>query len=146
MSSKISQLHDLVDGIQQVLVVVPERKRRKESFLVADQVGIAQLCHVKGLADQDWRVYFAYWANAQYENYVYLSQVEIAEFMGIERQRVNASVKKLLKAKLMFRHEVNGRLKGYRISAVVFWKGRPNRTFQDVYEEHSSQLELAIAN
>lgn len=142
MKAKIAQLHVPFEDVETVVLLRGDKSSRKEDFVVAGQEDIGKLCKMKQLTGQDLRVYFACWANADWGNYVWLHQVEIAEYMGIDKRRVSTSFKKLITNGLLFRYEVNGRLKGYRVSSVFLWKGKTDREYKRTYKHDEEQLAL----
>lgn len=110
--------------------------------MMTAQSGMRRLCQEKALKGQDWRVLMAYISTADYENYCFITQAEIAELLGIPAQRVSESVKKLVDRQVMFHEDQFRGRKVYRLNAVYFWKGRLNKKYELAFEEHTEQLEL----
>ncbi len=72
---------------------------------------------------EDFKVRDALLARLDFENFIQVSQVEIAEMLGMKKQNVNRSIKRLLGLGVLLEGPKIGRSRTYRFNPNYGWKG-----------------------
>jgi biotin operon repressor len=62
-----------------------------------------------------------------FENWIYVSQTEIAEILNMKRQQVSRAIKLLEKKGILLRSPKIGRSYGYRLNPYYGWKGKSKK-------------------
>lgn len=115
-------------------VLVPVRKRLKDDFSMLTTEGLIKLAVEADLKGEDWKVLAVYLGSMDFENIIEISQKDVAEILGMSKQHVYRSTKKLLEKAILFEDSKKGRSKVYRLSTLYGWKGRITKTYSDLYE------------
>jgi hypothetical protein len=89
----------------------------------------------KDVGLEDWRVFIYLNARLDFENLIHVSQVEVADALGMKRQNVNRSMLKLERLGVILRGPKTGRVTAWRFNPNAGWKGkvRQLRTALDVH-------------
>ena len=75
------------------------------------------------LSHEQIKVLFVLFAHLDYENYIQVPQVEIAEQLGMMKQNVNRAMKGLIDFGIIIDGPKIGRSKSYRLNPNYGWKG-----------------------
>lgn len=99
----------------------------------------------EGLSGRDYDVLMVYEAYLKYDNehdnYVQITQQEIADYLEIPERSVRRSTKKLLEKKILVEGPRIGRNKTYMLNAFFGWKGKITEKYYRIYESHSRILD-----
>jgi len=99
------------------------------------QEQLAEVATDKELDGTTLRVLMICLANMQYENYVTLTQAEIAEILKIKQQNVSRAVKKLVDKGILIKDAQRGRYALYRVCSGYSWKGSVTNRKKRIQEE-----------
>lgn len=124
-----------------MMVLVPVKNKLRDPFMLAAREGRLRLSKDKDLTIQDRRVLDVYEASMDYENWIYMSQQEIADYLGMQKSHVSRSVKKLVEKKILIEGPKAGRSKTYRLNAFYGWRGKIGKEYYQAYEEHSKLIQ-----
>ncbi len=139
--SRITQVDCTTGEIQEgVIVIHPSKRKLKGDFMLLDLEGMKRLCMDRTINGEDWRVLGTLLQRLEYENWLYITQQEIANELGMQRQHVTRSIKKLVDKAIIVKGEKLGRSNCYRLNAFYGWKGRINKEYESTYEIHSKLL------
>jgi DNA-binding transcriptional ArsR family regulator len=106
------------------LVFIPHRPRVREGWFMAFQDGLLALARDKTLTQQQWRVFAYLMGKLDFENYVHLSQAEIARGLGMKPSNVSAALAALVDKNVVARGPKVGRVVTMRLNSSLGWKGR----------------------
>lgn len=109
------------DGL---LVLLPQRVRIREGWMMTFQQALTVLAADRELTATQLRVLLYTMGRLDFENYVHLSQAEIARALGIKRPNVTTAVGALVRKKILLQGPRVGRVSTLRLSPDVAWKGR----------------------
>lgn len=87
-----------------------------------------------------WRVFWYMLHVMSYENFVHVSQKEIAEAVKIHVNQVSRSIKNLVNEGLIIKVPLKSNCFVYRVNLGLVWKGKPQS-----YNENIKQLEKKSA-
>ena len=99
--------------------------------------GLLMIATDRDLKYQDLRVLFAYLGAMDFENIIDISQKNVAELLGVKKESVSRSTKKLVSKNILIEETKLGRSKIYRLNVVIGWKGRVTKVYDDLYETDS---------
>lgn len=129
MRSRARTLVDTGTGeMVSVLVQVP-RRRHTGGFFMAYQEGFRRLAALD-LPGRTRRVLDYLLSVLDFENFIHVSQAEVARELGYHRQDVNSAVKQLVEAGVLVRGPKVGQSWTYRVDPDLGWKGRASRRDQ----------------
>jgi len=100
------------------------------------------LARDKDLAGQPTRVLLALLAKLDFENWVAVSQVEIAERLGMRRERVSEAFRVLREKGVIEAVVRPGGIRTYRLNNGYAWRG----SVTNLQKERAQRLSLAIDN
>jgi predicted transcriptional regulator len=120
-----------------VIVLCPTRRKLKEEFMLLDLEGIGALAMDRDLKGEDWRVLAILIKRLEYENWLVITQQEIADQLGMQRQNVTRSLKKLTDKAIIVKGKKQGTINSYRLNAFYGWRGKITKEYDSTYEEHS---------
>lgn len=121
-------------------VLVQEKQKLRSDFYMATKDGLLRLAKEEELTGEDMRVLLVYKAHLDYENYIQISQQEIADYLGLKQENVSRATKKLVAKNILVKGSKVGRHNTYRLNAFYGWKGRINKKYEDTFEEHSKLI------
>jgi DNA-binding MarR family transcriptional regulator len=116
-------------------------KLRKDFCLAMDD-GIMML-YKMNLTKHEYRVMLFLIANMEFENYIYLTQIYIAENLKIKQPDVSKALKVLESNGLIFKEKMD-RGKVIRVSSVIAWRGRPDSKFNQRFSMDSEHLLIEL--
>lgn len=124
------------EGVEGIPVEGRVRRKRRwtNEFFLGVQNGIARLAVHEDLTHDARRVFLFMASRVEWDNYIGISQKEIAEGLGISRPRVSRAVKLLVETRFIspkvrnrdadqFQAVKKGRAVVYELSGDVVWKG-----------------------
>lgn len=95
------------------------------------------------LTKHEYRIILFLLSIMEFKNYVYVTQIFIAESLRIKQPDVSKSLKSLEAYGLIFREKTN-RGKAIRVSAVIGWRGQANSEFNQRFSADSEHILVDI--
>jgi hypothetical protein len=121
-------------------ILVHQIAHLRDDFMFSHKKGFLRLAK-EGLRGTDFDVLMVYFALLGFKNYVQVSQQEIADYLGIARQSVNRSTKRLIDKKILLEGEKIGNNKSYILNSFFGWKGRIDEKYYEAYSNDSRNFE-----
>ena len=115
-----SETGEIKDG----LAVYFPRKIRAEGFFMAWQEGFERLATDKEITLEALRVINYMFARLDYENYIRVTQADIARALDMKPSNVSRAVKLLIDKDILVLGLKVGRSYTYRLNADFGWKGK----------------------
>ena len=114
--------------LQGRLCWIPAKRENgfKEGWIAMSQTALKTIIQMNAsgvIDDRDFRVLFALTATLDFENLIQVCQVDLAREVGMHKQHVNRSLKKLCGRHLIISGPKVGRHRTYRLNPNVGWKG-----------------------
>jgi predicted transcriptional regulator len=120
---RITQI-DLETGEDLGGFVAVIRPRQKSSFQRHFTMNQAALITIANELNHDqMRVLMALLADLDYENYIQIAQIDIAEALKMQKTHVSRAIKNLLEFGIIMEGPKVGRSKTYRLNPQFGWKG-----------------------
>ncbi len=129
--------NEVLEGI---VAVIPTKRKLRDDFMLLSREGISRLVMDDGIDKADWRVLGTLLKRLEYENWLTITQQEIADELGMRQPHVNRSIKKLVEKAIIVKERKSGTTNSYRLNAFYGWKGRINKEYESTYETHSKLL------
>ncbi|MCD9496791.1 hypothetical protein GLP14_18385 [Photobacterium carnosum] len=104
-----------------VAVIRPKQKSSFNRHFTMNQSALLKMAQT--LSHEQIKVLFVLFAHLDYENYIQVPQVEIAEQLGMMKQNVNRAMKGLIDFGIIIDGPKIGRSKSYRLNPNYGWKG-----------------------
>ena len=104
-----------------VAVIKPRSKSTFDRHFTMNQETLFSIAN--DLNHDQTRVFLALLAYLDYENFIQVPQVEIANKLTMQKQNVNRAIKALLELSIIFDGPKIGRSKSYRLNPNYGWKG-----------------------
>jgi hypothetical protein len=125
-NSRIIEQVDVETGevLHGCLMFLPYRPRHSQRFFMAFQDGLLQISKDSDITGSDMRVLMYLFGHLDFENFIHVSQQDIAEYVGMQKQNVSRSMKKLITKGIILDGPKVGRMKTYRLSHDLGWKGK----------------------
>lgn len=108
-----------IDGF--VAVIRPRQKSSFQRHITMNQDTMITMAN--DLNHEQFRVMFVLLADLDYENYIQIAQVDIAEALGMQRPHVSRAIKNLVLKGILIEGRKVGRSKTYRLNPNYGWKG-----------------------
>lgn len=115
---------DTGEVLPHVLVAVQQKIPNgfREGWIAMAQTALEMLA-TSDLRGDDLRVLLALMARLDFENLIQIEQTEIAEKLGMQKQNVNRSIKRLIALGCLLEGPKIGRSRTYRLNPHFGWKG-----------------------
>jgi hypothetical protein len=91
---------------------------------MAFQDGLLEIAKDSDITGADMRVLMYLFGHLNFENFIHVSQQEIAEYVGMHKQHISRSMKLLIRKGIILDGPKVGRMKTYRLSPDLGWKGK----------------------
>ncbi|WP_297408102.1 helix-turn-helix domain-containing protein [uncultured Cetobacterium sp.] len=104
-----------------VAVIRPKQKSSFERHFTMNQAALLSIAN--DLNHDQTRVLLALLAYLDYENYIQVAQIDIAENLKMQKSHVSRAVKGLSEAEIILEGPKIGRSKTYRLNPSYGWKG-----------------------
>lgn len=88
------------------------------------QEALEELAEDKDLTGEALRIFLLLSARLDFENWIQISQKEIAEKLGLKKQNVSRSMKMLESKGIVLRATSTGKTNAYRLNPHYGWKGK----------------------
>ena len=128
---------DTGEIMDDLLVAAPKKRHLQGDFVMAAQDGFLRLSRDPEITGQDYRVLMCYLGNLDFENFIQISQTWIANDLGIKKERVSESTKKLVEKGILIKGLKVGRHQTYRLNPFYGWKGKADKEYWEEYEKHA---------
>ena len=106
------------------MVYLPYRPKHTERFFMAFQDGLMEIAKDDQLTGADFRVLLHLFGQLDFENYLHISQKDIADTLGMQKQHVSRAMRLLIAKGIVLDGPKVGRMRTYRLSPNLGWKGR----------------------
>ncbi len=135
---KMAQVDCNTGEIQEgVIVLCPTKRKLKGDFVLLDLQGMGALAMDRDITLVDWRVLAILIKRLEYQNWLIITQQEVADELGMKQQMVARSLKKLTDKAIIVKGKKQGRVNSYRLNAFYGWRGEITKEYDSAYEEHS---------
>jgi hypothetical protein len=104
-------------------VFIPRKPIFKEKFFMLFQEPIGELATDRAMTGESLRMLLFLFSKMDYENYVNISQMEIADQLDIARSSVCRAMKVLVEKEVVL-VSGKGMNKRYRLNPIYGWKGK----------------------
>lgn len=115
---------DTGEIVRGCMVFVPDRPRITERWFMAFQDAFEEIAKDDELKGESFRVLMYMFSKLDFENYIQLTQKDIAEALGMNKQHVSRAIRLLSSKKVVLEGPKVGRSKCYRLNANYGWKGK----------------------
>jgi len=106
------------------MVYIPYRPKHTERFFMAFQDGLMEIAKDDELTLEPKNVLLYLLGQLDFENYLHISQKDIADALGMQKQHISRAMKLLTAKGIVLDGPKVGRMKTYRLSPNLGWKGR----------------------
>lgn len=107
-----------------MLVYIPPRCRISHGWFMAFQEGLEHLAKAGNLTAREFRVLCLLMARLDFENFIHLSQADVARELGLRASHVSAAFRRLVEEGCLIVGPKVGRSATYRLAPELGWKGR----------------------
>ncbi len=108
------------------MLIPPKPQKHKDPWMKIMLPGIDLLALDKDLTGEDYRVLLAYMKKLDWDNYLRVSQTELAKYLGMQKSHFSRSTRKLVEKEILIEGPKIGRQKTFRLSPNIGWKGDPD--------------------
>jgi hypothetical protein len=92
-------------------------------WFMANQDALKAIARDKELTIEPYRVLMLLLGKLDFQNWIHVSQNEIARELGMRQPNVSRALKLLIEKNILLRHQ-SGKLSGYRLNPYYGWKGK----------------------
>ncbi len=132
---------EVVDGY--VAVLMPKRRNAFGQDWHAMAQSAWDMIATADLSGADFRVMAALMARLDFENLIQVQQVEIAEHLGMQKQNVGRSIKRLVEMGILLEGPKIGRSRSFRLNPNFGWKGSAKGHHRAI-QERMKQAGLSV--
>lgn len=141
MKKQIEQIDSETGEIMQgCMVWVPQRPKLTERWFMAFQDTFIELAKDPELTLEPKNILLYMFGRLDFENFIQLSQTEIAEALGMRQSHVSRAIKMLTNKQIILEGPKVGRSKCYRLNPHYGWKGKVTN-LQEARRSHLSYIE-----
>lgn len=126
-----------------VAYVAPKRKNGFGQRWMAMAQDAAMMLAQSKLGADDFRVFMALVAKLDFENLLVLNQAELAREVGMQRQNVQRSLKRLLSMEVVLEGPKIGISRSYRLNPNFGWKGSARNHVTALQSHRIARMEAA---
>lgn len=129
MNDKIVKQLDINTGeiMEGCLVYFPNRPKIRGGWFMAFQDAFLALAQDREITGEVRRVLDYFFGKLDFENYLHVSQSEIADILGLQKSHVSRAVKILCDKKIILKGPKIGRIITYRLNEYYGWKGKVSK-------------------
>lgn len=125
MNKNIGQIdQDTGEVMQGCMVWIPHRPKLTERWFMAFQDTFAELAKDPELTLEPKNVLLFLFSQLDFENFIHISQQDVASNLGMQKSQVSRAMKLLTKKHIVLESQKAGRIKCYRLNADYGWKGK----------------------
>lgn len=126
--------------MQGCMVYLPYRPRITERWFMAFQDSFEEIAKDPEMTGETYKVLMYLYSKLDFENFIQQSQMDVAEGLGIQKQRVSRAMKLLTSKQIVLEGPKVGRSKCYRLNPNYGWKGKV-KTLQEARREQMRVIE-----
>ena len=125
MNKNIGQIdQDTGEVMQGCMVWIPHRPKLTERWFMAFQDTFAELAKDPELTLEPKNVLLFLFSQLDFENFIHISQQDVASNLGMQKSQVSRAMKLLTKKHIVLESQKTGKIKCYRLNADYGWKGK----------------------
>lgn len=102
----------------------PDRPKLSERWFMAFQEAFEEIAKDKEITIEPRRVLDYLFSKLDFENYIQISQKDIAEALGMQKGNVSRAIKLLTEKRIVLEGPKVGRSKYFRLNQNYGWKGK----------------------
>ena len=106
------------------LPVYRQTKTKARGWFMSWEAGMERLATDPDMTGEAFRVFHMMAANLDWENYIKISQKDIAERLGMRIQNVSRAVRLLVNKGIIIKGPKSGLSNTYRLNEFYGWKGK----------------------
>ena len=106
------------------LPVYRQSKTKVRGWFMSWEAGMERLAKEPGMTGEAFRVFHMMAANLDWENYIKITQKDIAQELGMKKQSVYRAVKILVDKGIIIKGPKSGMSNTYRLNEFYGWKGK----------------------
>ena len=135
MQKHVEQIDSQTGEVMQgCMVYIPYRPRLTERWFMAFQDSFEEIAKDGDMTGETYKVLFYLYSKLDFENFIQQTQIEIAESLGMQKQRVSRAMKVLTSKQIVLEGQKIGRSRCYRLNPNYGWKGKV-KTLQEARKE-----------
>lgn len=135
MQKHVEQIDSQTGEVMQgCMVYIPYRPRLTERWFMAFQDSFEDIAKDGDMTGETYKVLFYLYSKLDFENFIQQTQIEIAEGLGMQKQRVSRAIKVLTSKQIVLEGPKVGRSRCYRLNPNYGWKGKV-KTLQEARKE-----------
>jgi predicted transcriptional regulator len=115
---------EILDNNEYQIVAIPRRIKIKEGWFMTFQDSLEVLATDKELSGQTFRVLMLMMSRLDFNNFIGVEQVELAQKLGIHRPDVTLAIRKLVAKGIIEKGPKFGKANTYKLNPLYGWKGR----------------------
>ncbi|MFW5886919.1 MAG: helix-turn-helix transcriptional regulator [Bacteroidota bacterium] len=123
---------EIQEGKKVVIAVDNHRLPRNLLYFRGWQLGFEWLAQNKNLTSVDYKLLMLLLSRLTYDNYIQLTQTDMATLLGMQRSQITRSIKKLVNNAIIEKAQ-KGRNNYYRLNHELAYKGK-NKEFKKVVD------------
>lgn len=112
----------------------PDRPKLGERWFMAFQEAFEEIAKDKEITIEPRRVLDYLFSKLDFENYIQITQKDIAEALGMQKSHVSRAIKLLTSKQIILESQKTGRSRYFRLNQNYGWKGKV-KTFQEAQKE-----------
>ena len=109
-----------------------------KGWLMTSQEALKLIARDKEITGETFRVFLYVVGILDFENWIYIPQKEIAEYLELKRSAVSRSIKVLLEKEIILKGERFGKSYTFRLNPYFGWKGRV-KSLEEYREEKEKE-------
>lgn len=135
MNKYIEQIdRETGEVMQGCMVYLPYRPKLTERWFMAFQDAFEEIAKDREITSEPRRVLDYMFSKLDFENFIQLSQKDIAEALQMQKQNVSNAIKILTRKQIVLEGPRVGKSKCYRLNPNYGWKGKV-KTLQEARRE-----------
>lgn len=103
---------------------LPDRPKLSERWFMAFQEAFEEIAKDKEITIEPRRVLDYLFSKLDFENYIQITQKDIAEALGMQKSHVSRAIKLLTTKQIILEGQKIGRSKYFRLNQNYGWKGK----------------------
>lgn len=100
---------------------------------------LAELAIENVLTVEGWRVLVMLMGKVDFENFIHIKQVQIAEALGMKKQNVNKAFGLLIELEIIEKIS-QGNINGYRLNYEMGWKGKASNLKSHIKDKTRTKI------
>ena len=141
------KLTDLETGEVFLGLAVAQKKKypreiQQDGFYTMFSFGSERIAQVEGLTGTDYRVLFQLLSHLQFENWINVSQVTIAEELQIQKPHISKSIRKLIEKGIIEKQKdpQDKRRIRYRLNPEYGWRGDADQWKKEINSRKAEKV------